>query len=460
LGCSAAAVAGPGSSLAPGGVRITWPDAAPLHSRLAAGGITAATFPAYVDRVHQSNRQRVRQGDLDHLVFYALQSRHFTPAAPIEPALSAKAFVDSLGEREREAFLRSGRAPVSSVLPPVRARMTAFVRALGAPAGDPRLLYFRELTDAAFPDRRTRPDALLREYQRVMQFVYEKEFVAQRSADAADAVADLYRTRGLSTDTAVEAGCLVYVGLGVLKSLAPDRPVRRVLIVGPGLDLAPRTGLVEEGPPESYQPWAVIDALLALGLSRADDLEVIGADINPRVVGHLNAARAAPPALTLISGIREDEHVTFSTDYRSYFAQLGRAIGDASAADAIETSDGRLRKTVRVRPAVARVLRAAEIDIVTERLDDRPFDLIVATNILPYFDDVQLALAMTNVTAMLAPGGVFLHNESRPALQDITAALGLRFEQSRHVAIANVRGAPPLSDSIWLHRKRAGSPSD
>ena len=67
-----------------------------------------------------------------------------------------------------------------------------------------------------------------------MRFVYEKEFVAQRSAKPADAVADLYRSRGLSTDTAVEAGYVVSIGLGILKSLEPERTVRRVLIVGPG----------------------------------------------------------------------------------------------------------------------------------------------------------------------------------------------------------------------------------
>ena len=123
-----------------------------------------------------------------------------------------------------------------------------------------------------------------------MRFIYQKEFVAQRAG--ADAVAALYRTRGLSTDTAVEAGYVVYNGLGIVRALDPERRIRRVLIVGPGLDLAPRTGLLEAGPPESYQPWAVIDALLALGLSRADDLQVVGADINSRVVEHLARSRA------------------------------------------------------------------------------------------------------------------------------------------------------------------------
>ena len=78
--------------------------------------------------------------------------------------------------------------------------------------------------------------------------------------------------------------------------------------------------------------------------------------------------------------------------------------------------------TVRVGPAAARALAAETLDIVTERLDGKPFDLVIATNILPYFDDGELMLAMSNIAAMLAPGGVFLHNEARPVLGDITTA--------------------------------------
>ncbi len=56
---------------------------------------------------------------------------------------------------------------------------------------------------------------------------------------------------------------------------------------------------------------------------------------------------------------------------------------------------------------------------------DGPFDLVIATNILPYFDDGELMLAMSNIAAMLAPGGVFLHNEGRPMLGDVTTAVRL-----------------------------------
>ena len=64
-----------------------------------------------------------------------------------------------------------------------------------------------------------------------------------------------------------------------------------VLIVGPGMDLAPRTGFVETHAPQSYQPFAVIDALMATGLSQRETLRVTAADINPRVVEWLTRAR-------------------------------------------------------------------------------------------------------------------------------------------------------------------------
>jgi hypothetical protein len=431
--------------------RITWADITPLHRQLAAHGLTEAAFPEYVASTHEDNLRRVREGDLDHLVFYALQSTRFTGLPPIEPALGAKALVDGMSPSERGTFLTSGQALDARVPADVRARLTALNAALDEPSDDPRLAYFAALVRSAFSPGIDRGTALGREYLRAMRFVYEKEFVAQRSAHAADAVAALYRTRGLSTDTEVEAGFVVYNGLGVVKALDPERRIRRVLIIGPGLDLAPRTGMLEGAPPESYQPWAVMDALISLGLSTPADLEVVGADINPRVVDRLRRSAQQPPALTLTSGIQENASVTFSPQYREYFASLGSAIGLPDGAAA--RTNGHLQKRVRVRPEVARALDGQLLDIVTERLEGPPFDIVVATNILPYFDDRELSLAMCNVAAMLSPGGFLLHNEARPVLGDVTQALGLQFEQSRQAAIASVREAPPLADSVWIHRK-------
>src|SRR3954468_7220715 len=366
---------------------ITWADLpSAIQARLAPSGLSASTFDSRIAAIASDARTRVRQGDLEHLVHYVLQSAHFTRLPPIEPALSAKGFVEAT---------RAGT--MTRPFPPdVDARVAAFLKDVDAKDRDPRVAYFRALlADAAAG--RDRRGVLAAEYARVMAFLYEKEVVLRGRPDAAPL---LYQTRGLSTDTAVEAGYSVQAGLAVLHALEPSRRIRRVLIVGPGIDLGPRTGLLEAGPPESYQPWEVIDALIGLGLSTAGDLDVVGADITPRVVDHLRAARQSPPVLHLVSGLQETGTLTLAPDFRAYFSSLGRAIGAVAAAQA---PAGHLAKTVTVSRGAAASLHAEPLDIVTERLTGAPFDLIIATNILPYFGDVELTLALSNIAAMLAP---------------------------------------------------------
>ena len=321
-----------------GRVSPTWPDLAPLHRQLDARGIGEAAFPAYLDRLRQTHAARVREGDLDHLIFYLLQSQAFTTLPAIEPALSAKALVEGFEVKEREAFLRTGAASVARVPEGVRARIGALLRALGAPSRDERILYFGELVQATFPQAggsRHRPVARVPagDALRLSEGVRRPAV----GSTPAEAIAELYRSRGLSTDTAVEAGYVVSIGLGIVKGLAPEQRIRKVLIVGPGLDLAPRTGLLEVGPPQSYQPWAVMDALVANDLSRLDDLEVVAADINPRVVAHIRRARATPPTLNLVSEIGDSDTVELSTDFRNYFAALGRSIGAQGTSPAAGT---------------------------------------------------------------------------------------------------------------------------
>ena len=433
-----------------------------MHARLEARGFSAADFTARIERLARDNADRIRLGDLDHLVFYMLQSTRFTARPAIEPALSARSLVERLDGAAREAFLRDPANARPRVGADVRARARALLQAFTAPGADERLAYFARLLAEASPQVQEHEETLLAEYLRVMRFVYEKEFGAGRANVAA--AASLYRTRGLSTDTAVEAGFLVAQGLGVLRGLDPSRRVRRVLIVGAGLDLAPRTALLEAAPPQSYQPWAVLDALLALGLSRLDDITIVAADINPRVVHHLRNARATPPLLTLLTGIQDDGRVSLTPDYREYFAALGRAIGRVEAppvhhggAGAAGAPAGHLLTRLRVSAAAARAVQAERLDVVTQRLTGEPFDLVVATNVFPYFDDDALVLAVANIAAMLHGRGVMLHNEARPALHEAAAALGVPSAHSRHAVIATVKGALPLGDSIWLHERSDGT---
>ena len=69
---------------------------------------------------------------------------------------------------------------------------------------------------------------------------------------------------------------------------------------------------------------------------------------------------------------------------------------------------------MQVPASVLASLVPFDLDIVVEHLNpaagERPFDLIVATNVLLYYGAFEQALALRNISAMLNPGGYLLTN--------------------------------------------------
>jgi hypothetical protein len=377
-----------------------------------------ATFNARIEAIERDTARREREGELDHLIYYALQSQRFTRLSRIEPALSARELIES------------GRVPE-----PVRARLQAFLGALAKPGTNQRLHDFASLLDAG---QRTQ-EFLQSQYRRAMRFLYEKEFQHREA---------VYQTRGHSTDTQVEANYAVRTGLSVLRQLQPETQVRRVLIVGPGLDFAPRTELFDAVAPQSFQPYAVADALFSLGLAWRGDLEIDCADINTRVIEFINRFPRGPRRLELYSE-------PGGADYNRYFAALGNSIGRAEAhGPPAPLPSTYLAKTLRVDAGVAQAVRAAKLNILTGRRA-AAYDLIVATNVLLYFHADELSLALANIAAMLPPGGYFLHNEIRAEADELAAAAGLEPVQARTLRLTGGRKAP-LFDAFAIYRKRSG----
>ena len=151
--------------------------------------------------------RRKRDGEFDHLIAYALQSSQFTTEPKIEPAVSVKAFAQSATVPAR-AF-ESGRQSSPWIF-----------RATGV-CSRPQ---------SGVSGKRISPR---------VRFLYAKEFLRQKHP---------YEMRGYSTDTQVAANYAVWNALSVLKAAAPDVRIRRVLIIGPGMDLAPRTELIDAVP--------------------------------------------------------------------------------------------------------------------------------------------------------------------------------------------------------------------
>jgi hypothetical protein len=229
-------------------IGIAWADLPPSwRERIAPDEKTFGTFVRTIDN---RTMDRVREGEWDHLIYYLLQSQRFTALPPVEPALSAREFHEA------------GRVPET-----VTRRVDEFLaRAVAGGPEDERLEWARH--QAAGADR----ERLLTEYRRAMKFLYEKEWEARDKdgAERREFVARLYRDRGHSTDTNAAAAETLSTGLAVLRELYPGRALRDVLIIGPGIDLAPRTGFDEKGPPRSYQMEMLPGARCA--------------DVNPRVV--------------------------------------------------------------------------------------------------------------------------------------------------------------------------------
>jgi chemotaxis methyl-accepting protein methylase len=68
---------------------------------------------------------------------------------------------------------------------------------------------------------------------------------------------------------------------------------------------------------------------------------------------------------------------------------------------------------------VVKRLSVLNVNMVTDRLDAEPFDLVIATNVFIYYDVLDQTLALANVEAMLKPGGFLLANFSAPELASV-----------------------------------------
>jgi hypothetical protein len=328
----------------------------------------------------------------------------------------------------------------------VETRLRAFIDALMRAHRDPRSDQFRELIGISLGPGEVPLSLLRNEYARSMRFLYRKEF--EQGAES------LYHDRGLSTDTQVEANYAVWGMLSALAAKPSARPLNRVLIVGPGLDLAPRTDLVDVYEPQSFQPFAVADALITLKLAERSALRIECIDVNAQVISFLrDFARRKQRLLHLFSGLADRPDRSLTAEFKGYFRSLLGGIGREEPPVVRPALGARLQKTVLIDQEIARQITASRLDVITERFEPSPgYDLVVATNVLQYFGDAELLLAIANIASMLGDGGFFLHNEARPELAAVTTRLGLPPTQSRTFLIAGTR-ANGLFDGAAIHQK-------
>lgn len=383
---------------------------ASLHDTLGAIGSNPAAFEEWRERTRRETDERQRQGENEHLVYYLLQSARFTEQLRQEPTSSAREFSQALGEKDREAFLSGTAQPVNKIPLVVKTRMRDFLKVLEKPTGDERLQYFQQFLGRV--PAQQRQEYLNREYLRVMRALLSGMNSREQAAGSASTLSQSNQTGGITTDTQVETGYPVALALEAIAEREPKAKLQRVLVVGPGLDFAPRTDLVDVIPPQSYQPYAIADRLLARGLATPDALRIDCIDINERVVRFFRQAAQQNVVTLQLLLSAPDPRVS------GYFRTLGDEIG-------VGRTIG-LQKRLDVQAGVAQRITADKVNIVTDRYDDgRQYDLVVITNVLVYFNTRERLSALANITAMLRPGGYIIHNEMSEELATLGNGFGL-----------------------------------
>jgi hypothetical protein len=139
-------------------------------------------------------------------------------------------------------------------------------------------------------------------------------------------------------------------------------------------------------------------------------------DLNPRVNDHIEAARRrARRGAGYTVQLPRDPTQRWQRDLVSYWTRFGESIGEHVPPMAAPPAAGRVDvRAVRIRPDVVQAITPRDVNIIVQRPEPLPegerFDLVIATNILIYYDVFEQSLAAANIAQMLHSGGVLLTN--------------------------------------------------
>ena len=377
---------------------------------------------SWAQKRDQEIRLRLAQGDADSVINLLLFGVSFTK----EPRLSG-AQVQSLSKAVGKS---DGEASMGELGKLFDNRTRDLLRGAASPGQNERLVFVRKTMQAAgvqldSAEGLNKARAYLHENTRRVlheQTGFQEALSAAKSLnDATEEFAEvskIYKDRGLSLDTSLPPDYALDVALKEMAEqhmLGPG-PIKRIGIIGPGLDFTDKHEGLDFYPVQSVQPFAVADSAIRLGLAKESDLEVDILDLSPRVLSHAEkiAAEASRGRGYTIQLPREAARA-WKPDLVSYWRHFGNRIATPANPVAPPAGvKGITIRAVRVRPQLLRRTRVFDLNIVVQRASfespSEKFDLLVATNIFVYYDTFEQSLALTNVAAMLKPGGFLLTN--------------------------------------------------
>ena len=391
------------------------PDALPAELK---SGDRAANWPAWVRERDKQVRARLDRGEDDTLYNFLMFGTSFTK----EPRLTE----DYMAQVEKTG----GEKGQQQVAATFGRRVTDLIQALAQPNGNERLLFMRDfLRGRGYDVNSAEGQKKVRSYfaSNALRVVREYDQFASelRSARASGnpteeiaARAVLFRDRGIALDTSLLPDYALETALAEMKKRRLFKPgsIERIAIVGPGLDFIDKSGGYDFYPQQSTQPFAVIDSLLRLGLA-GKDLKLTTLDISDRVNNHLDHARQrANLGESYRIELVRDPAAGWHKEVVSFWQNFGSNIGTAVKPTPLPAEFKNLEsRAISVRSDYVKRITAVDLNAVYQHLElanGEKFDLVIATNILVYYDVFEQQLALANLEHMLRPGGFLLTNNA------------------------------------------------
>ena len=413
---------------------------AALPAELRAGQLDAARWAQWLKTADAQVRHRLDAGEEDTLTNLLRFGVTFTNEYRIDD----------------EYFLRYGESTLVGSFAEHRAH--DLIQALAAPGTNAGFREMRALLERhGFALKTAANRAAAQGYLLGNMARMHKDFLRARE-QAKTNRPQMFQDRGISLDSNLWPDYDLDLQLRRMTAKGMLKPgsVRKVAIVGPGLDFLNKQDGVDFYPPQTVQPFAVLDSLLRLGLTDGGAIEIQTLDISPLVNAHIAAARKSAAAgqpytvqLPWLAGGRWT--AAFRGQFIDYWQALGSRIGEPVAPIPVpEALSGIETRAVRIRPAVVGRLKPVDMNIVYEVLPAPPsegFDLIMGTNIFLYYGAFEQSLARSNIASMLKAGGYLLSNDKLAE----GAASGLDLAMTTDIPMTE---APVMTDYIFCYRRR------
>jgi hypothetical protein len=418
-------------------------DTLPAELRNAPG---AEAWSAWLQAQDASIRQRLEIGEEDTLTNLLRFGVTYTKEYQID----------------REDLARYGKS--SLVNSYAENRANDLVRALASPTANEGMQQMRAfLTQRGYSLKTAQDQARVKQHLLDNLARMRNEFAQFReklkTADLSEQ-SQLYSERGISLDTNLWPDYALDRSLGEMVKAGLLKPggVRRIAIVGPGLDFVNKEFGNDFYPPQSIQPFAVLDSLIRLGLTDPKSFQLYTFDISPSVNIHLartqkSAAAGKPYVVQLPWNSAVPFNEEYFTAFNKYWQILGAQIGSPvkPAPVPLALAQAIHIRAVSIRPEVARQITAVDMNIVFQHLavtdPDQKFDLIIGTNIFIYYGAFEQSLARANLSAMLKPGGFAMTNDM------LADKVSSQLEEVHRTAI-EVRSNPQITEHVYCYRRQ------